>query len=143
MCERRLTRSKHLLRRYSKSAVDFIWFTDEKVFTIAALSNAQNDRVYAPESSRKEDVTAERLLRTRSRFCNCKSLMVSVGVSNLGRTELVFVEPGVIINGAYCRYILLKKQLLPTIRWISGDMFILQQDNAPAHASCTGYGGVP
>jgi len=33
----RLTRSKHLLRRYSKSAVDFIWFTDEKVFAIVYL----------------------------------------------------------------------------------------------------------
>ena len=61
----RLTRSKHLLRRYSKSAVD------EKVFTIAAPSNAQNDRVYAPKSSRKKDVTAERLLQTRSRLCKC------------------------------------------------------------------------
>jgi len=59
--------------------------------------------------------------------------MMSVGVSKLGRTELVFVEPGVIINGAYYRDILLKKQLLSTIRWISGDIFIFQQDNAPAH----------
>ena len=59
--------------------------------------------------------------------------MVVVGVSNLGRTELVFVEPGVKIDGAYCRDVLLKKHLLSTIRWISGDMFILQQDNAPAH----------
>jgi len=121
----RLTRSKHLLRRYSKSAVD------EKVFTIAAPSNGQNDRVYAPKSSRKKDVTAERLQRTHSRFC--MSLMVSVGVSKLGRTELVFVEPGVKINGAYYRDVLLKKQLLPTIRRISGDMFIFQQDNASAH----------
>jgi len=127
----RLTRSKHLLHRYSKSAVDLNWFTDEKVFTIAAPSNAQNDRVYAPKSSRKKDVTAERLLRTHSRFC--KSLMVSVGVSKLGRTELVFVEPGVKINGAYYRDVLLKKQLLPTIRWIPGDMFIFLQDNAPAY----------
>jgi len=61
--------------------------------------------------------------------------MVSVGVSKLGRTELVFVEPGVKINvyGAYYRDVLLKKQLLSTIRRISGDMFIFQQDNAPAH----------
>jgi len=60
------------------------------------------------------------------------SASVSVGVSKLGRTEMVFVEPGVKINGAYYRDILLKKQLLPTIRRISGDMFIFQQDNAPA-----------
>jgi len=32
----KVTRSKHRSRRYSKSAVDFIWFTDEKVFAIAA-----------------------------------------------------------------------------------------------------------
>jgi len=59
--------------------------------------------------------------------------MVSVRVSKLGRTELVFVEPSIKINGAYYRDILLKKQLLPIIRRISGDMFIFQQDNAPAH----------
>ena len=59
----RLTHSKHLLCRYSKSDVDFIWLTDEKVFTIAAPSNAQNDRVYVPKSSRKKDVTAERFVQ--------------------------------------------------------------------------------
>lgn len=127
----RLTRSKQLLRRYSKSDVDFIWFTDEKVFTIAAPSNAQNDRIYVPKTKRKKEISAERLLRTRSTFS--KSLMVSVGVSKLGQTDLVFVEPGVKINGAYYRDFLLKKELLPTIRQISGDMFIFQQDNAPAH----------
>jgi len=30
----RLTRCKQLLKRYDDSAVDFIWFTDEKVFTV-------------------------------------------------------------------------------------------------------------
>jgi len=59
--------------------------------------------------------------------------MVSVGVSKLGRTELVFVEPSIKIDGVYYRDVLLKKQLLPIIRRISGDMFIFQQDNAPAH----------
>jgi len=32
---------------------------------------------------------------------------VSVGVSKLGRTGLIFVEPGVEVNGAYYRNVLL------------------------------------
>jgi len=59
--------------------------------------------------------------------------MVSVGVSKLGRTHLIFVDPGVKINGAYYREVLLKQQMLPHIRAISGDFFIFQQDSAPVH----------
>jgi len=58
----------------------------------------QNDRVYAPLGSQKSQVSAEHLLRTRSAFS--KSVMVSVAVSLLGTTELMFIEPGVKINGA-------------------------------------------
>lgn len=59
--------------------------------------------------------------------------MVSVGVSSLGATELIFVEPGVKINGAYYRDVLLAQNLLPAIRDLSGEFFIFQQDSAPAH----------
>jgi len=73
----------------------------------------------------KRDCTrAERLLRTRSTFS--KSLMVSVGVSNLGQTQLIFVDHAVKINGAYYRDVLLTQQLLPVMQEISGDFFILQ-----------------
>ena len=40
--------------------------------------------------------------------------MVSVvGVSKLGRTHLIFVDPGIKINGAYYRDVLLKQEMLP------------------------------
>ena len=52
-CEMRLVRSRKLLRKYPPYAVDFIFFTDEKVFTVAAPSNLQNDRVYAPVTTKK------------------------------------------------------------------------------------------
>jgi len=42
-----------------------------------------------------------------------KSDMVSVAVSLLETTELVFIEPGVKINGAYYRDVLLGQHLLP------------------------------
>jgi len=127
----RLTRAKKLLRLYPQSAVNFIFFSDEKMFTVAPPVNLQNDRVYVPQSSKKRDVAADRLLRTRPTFS--KSLMVSVAVSKLGCTELIFVQPGAKVNGAYYRDELLAKHMLPAIRQIAGDHFIFQQDSAPAH----------
>ena len=41
--------------------------------------------------------------------------MVSVGVSKLGYTNLIFVDPGVNVNGTYYRDVLLSQQLLPAI----------------------------
>jgi len=77
----------------------------------------QNDRVSAPLGSQKRQVSAERLLRTRSTFS--KSVIESVAVSLLGTTELMFIEPGVKINGAYYRDVLLGQHLLTAIRSVA------------------------
>jgi len=91
----------------------------------------QNDRMYAPLGSQKRQVSAELFLRTGSTFS--KSVMVSVAVSILGTTELMFIEPGIKINGAYYRDALLGQHLRPAIRSVAGDFFTFQQDNASAH----------
>ena len=127
----RLTRCKQLLKRYSDPAVDFIWFTDEKVFTVEPPFNSQNDRVYAPVGTKKRHIDPRRLLRTRSTFS--KSVMVSVAVSRMGMTELIFVDPGVKVNGQYYRDVLLSQQMLPAIKRVAGDTFVFQQDSAPAN----------
>jgi len=59
--------------------------------------------------------------------------MVSGTVSILKTTELMFIEPGVKINGAYYRDVLLGQHLLPAIHSVAEDFFTFQQDNAPAH----------
>ena len=59
--------------------------------------------------------------------------MLSVCVSALGSTELIFTDPGVKINGGYYRDVLLSQHLLPTIKAISSEFFVFQQDGAPAH----------
>ena len=59
--------------------------------------------------------------------------MVSVGVSKLVCTHLIFVDPGMKINGCYYREVLLSQQLLPAIWQVSGDFFVFQQDSALAH----------
>ena len=77
------------------------------------------------------DVSEARLLRTRP--TSSKSIMATVAVSSLGCTSIHFIEPGVKINGDYYRNTVLRQMLLPDIRYISGDTFVLQQDSAPTH----------
>ena len=62
-----------------------MWFTDE-MFAVAALNNPQNDRLYVPATVKKKQVAAERLICTRTTFS--QSVMVSVGVSKFGFTDL-------------------------------------------------------
>jgi len=59
-----LVRARQLLQHFSESDISFIFFTDEKIFTINAPSNPQNDRVYVADSMSKKQVAAARLLRT-------------------------------------------------------------------------------
>jgi len=47
--------------------------------------------------------------------------MVSVGISKLGCTDLVFFDPGVKINSAYYCDVLLSKQLLPVMCEVLGE----------------------
>jgi len=102
----------------------------EKIFSVAAPKTQQTNRLYVPETSRKKEVAADRLLSTRSTFS--QSVMVSVGVSKLGCTRLIFVDPGVKVNGQYYRDVVLP-QLLTDMKNASGEYFIFQQDSAPAH----------
>ena len=67
----------------------------------------------------------------------CQSLMVSVGVSKLWCTHLIFVNPGVKINGCCYHEVLVSQQLLPAIRQVSGDFFVLQVTTR----QCTGAHG--
>jgi len=52
--------------------------------------------------------------------------MVSIAVSKMSMTELIFVNPGTKVNGQYYRNVLLSRQMLP------GDTFVFQQDSAPS-----------
>jgi len=128
----RLVRTRQLLRCYPDHMVKFIWFSDEKLFSVAAPVNAQNDRLYVPTGTKKRDVNVTRLLKTRSNFS--KSVMVSVAVSSLCASNIHVLEPGVKMNGAYYRDVVLRQMLLPDICAASGSkFFVFQQDSAPSH----------
>ena len=73
--------------------------------------NSQNDRVYAPVDNRKRHIDPSRLLRM--------SFMVSIAVSQLGMTELIFVNPGVKVKGQYYCNVLLSQQMLLAIKRVA------------------------
>ena len=58
-------------------------------------------------------------------------------VSKMGMTELIFVIPGMKVNGQYYRDVLLALQMLPAIKHVASDTFVFQRDNAPAHRART------
>jgi len=87
--------------------------------------NLLNDRRYVASGTRKKHVPAERLVKKRSNFS--RSVIVSLAVSSLGSTELLFVEPSTKVDGMYYRDVLLTQHLLPAIKWMSGGHFIFQQ----------------
>ena len=63
--------------------------------------------------------------------CALDPRSLSVGISKLCCTDLVFVNPGVKINSAYYRDVLLSKQLLPVMREVSG-IFRLSTGQCPS-----------
>ena len=129
--EKRLTRSTLLLRWLEMwNRISVIW-TDEKLFTVEAAFNRQNDRVMAVSI---EDVPMDQ--RTVCRSQGAASVMVWAGVTSCGKkTPLIFIDKGVKINQNTYRD-MLASQVLPWIRgqdWPHG--FVFQQDGAPAHTS--------
>jgi len=63
--------------------------------------------------------------------------MVSIAVSKMGMTELIFVVPRMRVNGQYYGDVLLSQQMLPAIKHVASDTCVFQQDNAPSHRAWT------
>ena len=76
------------------------------MFTVEPPFNSENDRVYAPIDN-KRYINPSRLLRME--------VMASVAVSQVGMTEVIFVNHGVKVNGQYYCDVLLSQQMLSAI----------------------------
>ena len=129
--QKRLLRSRMLLNRLAEHGPRNVLYSDEKLFTIQEVSNSQNDRILSPTSSAIPDE-----LRFVKRVQKPLSVMVWAGVSGFGRTPLIFVPPGVKINSATYRDLILD----PVVKDLGATMFnknrfLFQQDGAPAHTA--------
>ena len=132
--EKRVQRARKMLQIFNNDKISRTFFTDEKIFTIDTPLNSQNERVYGPQDTKKNDIANERIVATRSHFPS--SVMVSVGVSNLGKTSIFFIERNVKINSEYYVNNLLKN-MLPEMKNLAGPdkKFVFQQDGARAHTA--------
>ena len=81
------------------------------MFTVEPPFNSQNDLVCAPVDKRKRHIDPSHLLRM--------SVMVSVAVSQVGMTELIFVNPKVKVKGQYYCNVLLSQQMLSAIKRVA------------------------
>lgn len=131
--ERRVERSKKMLRSLTADKLSRTFFTDEKMFMVDPPLNSQNDRVYDQANKHKHEIEDQRLFRTMS--CFTRKIMVSVGVSKLGKTSLHFIEPGVKVDGAYYRETLLANMLPEMSALARGGHFVFQQDGARSHTA--------
>jgi len=63
----------------------------------------------------KTDVPdAGQLIREREHFC--RNVMVSVGVSRMGKINMIFIDPGAKVNSFYHFWFVLGMGLLPDIQ---------------------------
>ena len=62
------------------------------------------------------------------------SVMVSIAVSQVGMTELIFVNPGVKVNGQYYCDVLLSQQMLSAIKPVAERCLFTKQ--------CVAYGEI-
>jgi inhibitor of nuclear factor kappa-B kinase subunit alpha len=130
----RVEKSKKLQRLVGPRNLAKVLFTDEKIFTLDESGNHPQVKFYTKQghSNTRTPVPSQ------NKSSHSPGVMVRGGVSKLGRSPLVFVEPGVKVNAAYYQESILSKLK----DWCDASdggtsRIILQQDWAPAHRAKT------
>lgn len=124
----RLEKCKRMKTLTRGNKLDRILFTDEKLFTVEPLQNAQNQRILLRKGS-KRAINIERAHHPLS-------LMVWAGISGLGKTKLVFIPKDVKVNAEIYRKEILEGVVIPWAQENAKDIdWTFQQDWAPAHGA--------
>ena len=108
-------RGNRLLHYMALANLKQIFFTDENIFKLQTLNNKKNDRICVANLSdiRKKGHSE------KSKFPI--SVMVSAGVSKLGKTSIHIVTPGAKIDSAYYCNDVLSQLLRETEQLSNGD----------------------
>ena len=107
-----------------------IVFSDERIFTLKAKFNPQNDRVLAQHL---KDVSEEML--TVYRRQKSASVMVWAAVSKTQRSPLTFVKQGAKVNKFVYIEDILAHDLRDIKEHFKKEDFTIQKDGAPSHTS--------
>ena len=114
--KKRLKRARLLLHHLQDCMQPPVLWTNEKLFTVQAIHNAQNDRVWARNV---KDIPKEH--RISFRHQKPASVMVWAGITSSGlKTPLIFIEEGVKIN-QHVYLGLLRDQVVSWVQSTIGD----------------------
>lgn len=129
----RLKRSRALLKRYANNGHRKILFSDEKIFIVEKNFNKQNGKIYA-KSSKDASGIASRIQWGH----HPSSMMVWVGASYSGLTEVHFCEKGVKTGAEVYQTTILDLVVKPLSQNLfKNQPWVFQQDSAPAHKAKT------
>jgi inhibitor of nuclear factor kappa-B kinase subunit alpha len=129
MMEKRRRLSASLIKRFSDGRHSQIVFSDEKIFTIEAVLNNQNDRILA--KSIQEANLKGRIVK---RNAHPASVMVWGGITSNGKTPLVFIDSGVKMTGNIYLEKILNAVVKPwSLSHFGNNPWCFQQDSAPPH----------
>ncbi|XP_029652599.1 uncharacterized protein LOC115225783 [Octopus sinensis] len=105
-------------------------WSDGKIFTVKAVTNRQNDGIYARNAGDFSKSSRRHLRHQKS-----SSLMVWAAVAfDSSKSLLIFIEAGVKVNGEV--YVeMLDEKVLPSGKKTFGDRYIFTQDWVPDHTS--------
>ncbi len=106
-------------------------WSDEKLFTIEAIHNVQNNCV---PGKMKDSIPEEHLIATRCQ--KPSSIMVWASItSDSKKTPLIFIEEGIKVNLHVYKAMLVDK-VLPWLQDTYGDTpYTFSQDSAPSHTA--------
>ena len=134
---KRLAACKRLSWRLTIAKLARTLFTDEKIFTVQTPTNSQNVHLTYASVAVKRDAPSERLLKGRKHFS--QSIMVSVAVSQLGKSSLVFVEGGAKVSSSYYCDVVLHQGLLPDITCIAHSALWWQFHFSAGWSTCSSF----
>ena len=105
----------------------------QKVNRVVCVQNVATLKTHAMTGN--EDVATKRLLYTRKAFSRSPMLSISVSQLRYTTTSLIFVDHRVKVDEAnyYCH----------SLRQVSGELFVFQQDGATAHCRAREPIGIP
>jgi transposase len=112
-------------------AVDhvFIWF-NEKIFSLEAVTNTQNDRLYARDAGDLPEGSRNHFRRMKP-----AGVMVWAAVASDGsKSPLVFIEEGINVS-TRVYIIMLTEKVIPCIAESFGNRYVFTEDGASSHTS--------
>lgn len=129
--QKRLERSRCLLKELKSCTAGEIVWSDEKIFTVERAHNRRNDRVLGRKSS---DIPYE--VKNVHRTMKPASVMVWAAVSETWKSPLIFVEENCKINAKVYIETILKPMHKQAMEHFGNEaLWTFQQDGATAHTA--------